>query len=312
LPHTFGKWAVPNIAIPAVQLAVDDLKSRGKPVPPKAAATPGEYVNSFKGTIHGSKGAFVESGPALADAAANFALRSFAEDTMMREFLLRMTHGDDIHNLYDPKNLTTLVPDAAGGYTFSYDTHGGAHFDVTLDSSKVVKQVKGTGLKQKRAAGVVGTGYRSAAPGQVTNADLNAAHVIADEFLGSGYKNSLNLIATSARFNRQDMVRAEKTIKTLYAALKPSDFDLTVDVEWTTVNSAVIAAQIAAALPSETAASIAAKIAAFAAKVDPGFQRVLKITYTAEMYRATATGRTLIAPPLIISIGPDLHLGWPF
>jgi hypothetical protein len=311
LPHDYGTWAVGNIAIPAVQLAIEDLKSRAKPVPPKAEATPGEYVNSFKGTIHDSNGAFVESGPALADAAANFALRSFAEDTMMREFLMRMSDGDDIHNLYDPKNLTKLVPNAAGGFTFSYDTHGGAHFETTLDASKVVKQVKGTGLKRKRAAGVVGPGYRSTAPGQVTNADLNAAHVIADDFLGSGYKNSLNLIPTSATFNQDDMAVVEDEIRALVKIHSPSDFDLTVDVEWTTVHDPAVVAQIAAAMPAETAASIATKIAAFAAKVNPGFQRVLRITYTAQLYRATAAGRTPIGPPLIRIIGPDLHLGWP-
>ncbi|HEY0015720.1 MAG TPA: DUF4157 domain-containing protein [Longimicrobium sp.] len=310
-PHDFGKWAEANIGIPAVQLAVDDLKSKKKPVPPKAESSAGEYLDSFKGTIHNSKGAFVESGPALTDTATNFALRSFAEDTMLREFIMRMTHGDDIHNLYAPKNLTALAPNGTGGYTFSYDTHGGAHFDVTLDGSKVLKQVKGTGLKRKAAAGVVGTGYRSTAPGQVANADLNAAHVIADDFLGSGYKSSLNLIATSAKFNQDDMSKVEDEIRRLIKLVKPDDFDLTVDVEWTVVNDPVIAAQIAAAMPSETAASIATKIAAFAAKVDPGFQRVQRITYTAELYKLTPGGRTAAHPPLIRFIGPDLYLGWP-
>ncbi|PWN64225.1 hypothetical protein [Chryseobacterium viscerum] len=42
---------------------------------------------------------------------------------------------------------------------------------------------------------------------------LNSAHIIGDQFLGSGYKKGLNLILTSDEFNKQTMADAEDTLQ---------------------------------------------------------------------------------------------------
>jgi hypothetical protein len=43
--------------------------------------------------------------------------------------------------------------------------------------------------------------------------DLDSAHILADQFLGSGYKSALNLLVTSGPFNKQTMKKAEDSIK---------------------------------------------------------------------------------------------------
>lgn len=43
--------------------------------------------------------------------------------------------------------------------------------------------------------------------------DLDSAHILADQFLGSGYKTALNLLLTSGKFNKETMGDAEKDIK---------------------------------------------------------------------------------------------------
>lgn len=309
--HSFGTWATSTIAVPALQLAAEEVKGEGKPVLPDAENKPADFVNRFKGSIHGASGAFVESGRALSDAAANFGLRSSAEDTMQREFGIRLRFGDDVHNLYVPKATTGLVVQPGGGFVLDYDTYGGAHFHVTLDASRVTRQVKGTGLKRKSQAGVSGRGYWTTAPGQVPNADLNAAHVVADRFLGSGYKSAFNLIPTSAKFNQGDMGDVEDEIEDAIDTNGSNEFELTVDLDYTTVHDPVIVAAISAAMPTETAANIAAKLAVFAAKVGPGFQRVLLVTYHAELYKVDTTGKKTKVFVYHKSIGPDLYLGWP-
>jgi hypothetical protein len=314
--HDFGEMAVTRMAIPAVQLAVEQVEARsGTPVTGNAKTNPGKYVSSFKSTIHGesgSKGAFVESGQALEGAVANWGVRAHAEDTLLREFTMRLTFGDTVHNLYEPKKETGLIPRADGGFTLEYDTHANAHFRVDLDSSKALQKVKGTRLQHKSQAGVAGRGYWSGVG--IPDVDLNAAHAIADQFLGSGYKAAFNLIPTSPIFNQVNMSREEKALELLIDTLKANEFDMEVTVTWTTVQPnallSTIVAAVIARFPSETPATVSAKVAAFAAKVGPGFQRVLSVRYQADYYQNTAAGRSHVGQ-YDNAIGPDLFLGWP-
>ncbi len=62
---------------------------------------------------------------------------------------------------------------------------------------------------------------------------FDSAHLVADWFSGSGYKDALNLTVTSAEYNRQTMGDAEKNIATKIKNVeKESIFDLTVAAKW--------------------------------------------------------------------------------
>lgn len=67
----------------------------------------------------------------------------------------------------------------------------------------------------------------------VTGENLNNAHVIANWFHGSGYRESLNLMTTSDTFNQETMGDVEDTIADIVRK-NPSikTFDMEVHVEW--------------------------------------------------------------------------------
>ena len=66
----------------------------------------------------------------------------------------------------------------------------------------------------------------------------HSAHLLADQFMGSGYREALNLVLTSGVYNTQTMGGAERAIRAViegYLAQYPQDlitFDLQVNVEW--------------------------------------------------------------------------------
>jgi hypothetical protein len=62
---------------------------------------------------------------------------------------------------------------------------------------------------------------------------FESAHILADEFLGSGYKEALNLLVTSQEYNRKTMAGAEKEVKKEVKDNQPSGlFNLTVSARW--------------------------------------------------------------------------------
>ncbi len=120
---------------------------------------------------------------------------------------------------------------------------------------------------------------------------LDSAHVVADWFGGSGYKQALNLSVTSAEYNRVVMGGAEKNIvKTVERKDAASLFDLTVTARWdylrdneiiATVNKTAISRQLNVAegqARDELAKDAEAELSrVLASKQDP--RRVLGVDY---------------------------------
>lgn len=67
---------------------------------------------------------------------------------------------------------------------------------------------------------------------------FDSAHLVADWFSGSGYKEALNLTVTSAEYNRKTMGDAEKKIAS--ELNKDSIFDLTVTSTWDTLDDSEV------------------------------------------------------------------------
>lgn len=158
------------------------------------------------------------------------------------------------HNYYYPREVRRnsekgLLPD--GTYQMIYKGYKSAQFTVTVGEGDLVKSVEGTALAMK----VPGTrGVTQASPNiaPAQNQELDRTHLIADRFSGSGYKESLNLVTCSLRYNREFMGNTEKSIATYLNKNLPtrdSEFNLKVDVDWATgktpqemVNQLVVAA----------------------------------------------------------------------
>jgi hypothetical protein len=319
----YATWAVSTIALPALDLAAEEALNRGKWPGDKAIDTPEEYLSDYKGSINDGSGAFVASGRALGDTAAFATMQSTAEDTLMHEFVNRMVAGGEtVHNKFAPQKVSAMTATASGGFEFSYDTAGNAHFTVQLDSSHTITSIKGTRLRHKSQLGISGRGYWTDATGQVSKADLNASHLVADQFLGTGYKTKFkgvtitsNLIACSAKFNQDDMADVEDALRDALKAPGVAEFDLEVKVEWMSVKHQDIVDAVTAEIMKKTGRADKAVIEGevqgvvntFAGKVAPAFKRVKLVTYDASI--KDATGKEI--DKFFRTIGPDLWLGYP-
>jgi hypothetical protein len=319
----YAGWAVANIALPAVTLAADEAFTRGTWPGDKAIDTPDKYLNGFKGTINAGDGAFVASGRALGDTAAFSTMRSTAEDTLLNEFVNRMVAGGEtVHNKFAPRNVSDLTATTSGGFEFTYDTAGNAHFTVTLDSSHTIRSIRGERLQHKSALAIAGRGYWTDATGQVSKTDLNASHLIGDQFLGTGYKTKIkklnitsNLIACSAKFNQDDMAQIEDELAQALKKPGVAEFDMEVTVDWMAVNDSAIVDAVTDEIMAAThrtdraiiQGEVQTKITTFAGKVAPAFKRVALVTYDATI--KDAAGKQIAK--FWRTIGPDLWLGFP-
>lgn len=153
------------------------------------------------------------------------------------------------HQKYKPKNFKWLDDDQTiCEYTYE-GMEGSISFKGTLDKNKLADTMTGTGLKLKKAAKIFGRGSTTDSSGRkATDKNLDASHMIADEFMGSGYKSSQNIVTTSDVYNREKMRDEEKKIKAeidkkileiemMGGSTDDVTFDLTVDVDWTEVKS---------------------------------------------------------------------------
>lgn len=74
---------------------------------------------------------------------------------------------------------------------------------------------------------------------------FDSAHILADWFGGSGYKEALNLVVTSAEYNRVVMGGAEKNIvRDIKSKSEDSLFDLSVTATWDVLSDSEIKSQI--------------------------------------------------------------------
>jgi hypothetical protein len=143
------------------------------------------------------------------------------ESTSNKKIKQAIIASADEHNKYKPQNITPSIKNDQFFLNFDYGEDaerlgGKRDFMVRLNlidaqSGIVDQSTTGRNLTLKEE----GTRGRTASAGEIAEAgfsDLNSAHILADWFEGSGYKSSLNLIATSAHYNQEIMGRAEKLI----------------------------------------------------------------------------------------------------
>jgi hypothetical protein len=146
--------------------------------------------------------------------------------------------------VYNPSGATSKDPPTEDkAYTLSYSTFNGQSFTVSVSASGVTESItssnlnlKATGGPQLRANTVEDAGSRRVNEGQ------HNAHLIADEFRGSGFKPSQNVATTSGTYNAD--VRANATMRWAEIGIGnwiqdtaededvPAEFALTVDVGW--------------------------------------------------------------------------------
>jgi DNA/RNA non-specific endonuclease len=200
------------------------------------------------------------------------------------------------HDEFKPKKLTTTGPSA-----FRYETKNGASFDVEIGEDKLIKSIKGTKLLLKANPGQ-GRGIMEDPPGHVTGENLHRAHLIADQFGGSGYAKSANLITTSGHFNTNIMGHYENMIKGIILNTSPWQVVLTVEVKWMELLNDEVLNAILKNWPNKNVNAVRSEIDAFIKRSNPGCKRVADVNYDLKLNGAENSSFNE-------STGPDLWLG---
>lgn len=213
------------------------------------------------------------------------------------------------HKEYYPQNI--VVESDEEGTEITYTTRAGKTFVVRLDPSGMVKSIKGHNLQLKSEAGIKERGYTARAGRKTTRLGLHSAHLIADQFMGSGYKAAANLAATSDKYNLVSMAAAEDEIKEFIIRTGATEFDLEVSITWGDLNDnkarAAIEERLLAEKPElrdEDLGDLEAEINSNLQGASGNLKRVMGIVYEVDV--KTAAGKT---ERLTISLGPDTWLG---
>ncbi|WGH74150.1 DUF4157 domain-containing protein [Tenacibaculum tangerinum] len=146
------------------------------------------------------------------------------------------------HKNFKPKKLT-IIENKDGSYEATYETQRADHqeeqeivgdpptfvikirFDDILDDLKdvPVESREVTGLNLVSKPGKTGRGRHDSA---ATGSGFDNAHIIGDQFGGSGYNHSLNIHPSSPEYNKKEMGDVEEEMARVFAR-KQQNYNLT-------------------------------------------------------------------------------------
>jgi len=206
------------------------------------------------------------------------------------------------HEKYEPKNrIKTKIEDGATRIT--YETAGGAQFDALISADQLTHSISGKKLKLKENLKIEGRGKTQDSPGFIANANLNRSHLIADQFLGSGYKSAANLVSASEKYNKLKMGKIEDDIVKLIEIHKAKEFNLLVKVKFGQLKKDMVIKQILGKIPAEIKDKVKASIEQFASQ-HPNFKVILAVNYQVTLTNAE-TNQVI---DMKFDIGPDTYL----
>jgi hypothetical protein len=135
------------------------------------------------------------------------------------------------HTLFEPIILDVVYnDDGTRTVTYKYEDDSlPMEFTVTQRlSDYMTTSIEGANL----SCTGLGRGVTEQVDTHKSGEGMNNAHLIANWFHGSGYRESLNLVSTSASFNQNAMRGVEDDIAALADEVGAASFDMTVTVEW--------------------------------------------------------------------------------
>jgi hypothetical protein len=213
------------------------------------------------------------------------------------------------HSRFMPNIIQTW--EDANTRFIKYDTVSGQTFTVTEDKKTGLESVV-TGRKLRL---FTGRGVTQDSPHFRKDMNFNRAHIIANEFGGSGYRDSLNLATTSDHYNKKVMRGAELEIGEMVEDFAFAngmewhevEFDMDVTVTFGELDDGHVLRLVKKKLRlpdrRDLAAEIERKIRQ--GKIDPDLKRVVKVVYTVLGMRA---GRKKAGKQAPIVIKEDVWL----
>jgi Domain of unknown function (DUF4157)/DNA/RNA non-specific endonuclease len=213
-------------------------------------------------------------------------------------------HSEGIpeHSKYEPKSRTETTI-KGGGTDIQYETAGGAKFHAIVSADRMKFSISGTKLKLKHDLKIEGRGITQDSPGFIANANLNRSHLIADLFLGSGYKSGANLVSASSTYNNVEMGKVEDDIVRLIKVNKAKEFNLSVKAKLGELKKADIVQQILNTVPAQEREMVKASVEQFASQ-HPAFKVILEVNYQVTLTNAE-TNEVVSMP---FNLGPDKYL----
>lgn len=219
--------------------------------------------------------------------------------------------GSATHNKFYPEEIKeNILPDGRKEITYKY-AEGEQQFKVILNTDGYPTSIKG----DKLTVHDLGRGTTQDSKGKIINAGMDAAHLIANMFGGSGYKEAQNIIATSAEYNQIVMRKKEDTImKYILDEKEAKYFSMQVDLEFVKDNTTFEISAIRKALADYAKAdddrhslSDSALLQQIEMRLKQTDQkRVKKVVYLVELF---ADGdKSIKAQPFFIN-EPDLLFG---
>jgi hypothetical protein len=187
-------------------------------------------------------------------------------------------------------------------------------FAVRVDKDGMIRETKGSKLTLKALDGTQGSGKMGQSPAHQLNSDMHNAHLIADRFRGSGYREAHNLVTTSSYYNLNVMSKSEMEIaKFVEEHDERAKFDLKIAVDWEKFDPGKATRAILQQMqqmpawqdkdrPAEDMRNIFEK---YFWKFNSQLYRVLRLQYDVTVY---PRGKAPVDMQPI-KCGPDIHLG---
>lgn len=134
-------------------------------------------------------------------------VHDFGEEFKLND--LTAPKGKKLHNKFFPYKIGTQLLEGGGKRIIYGYEEGNQKFTIDIPASGYPTKVVGDQLTLHD----LGRGYTQDPDGKVKNTGMDAAHIIANMFGGSGYKIGENIVATSAEYNQKTMRRREDQIR---------------------------------------------------------------------------------------------------
>lgn len=228
---------------------------------------------------------------------------------------------DREHDQFKPASLQEER--GSGATRISYTTNDGRQSFRALVNNDTGMQMSivGNNLSLKGSEDMQSRGVTQDSGRLTTNMDMDRSHLIADQFKGSGYKNSSNLITASAHFNREVMSAVEDRIKGSIVRFGQANPDATirfsmgVQVFWGEVVAQSVIQQIVNSpwfqenyphwKQSEIEAHLSAKFAEYG---QAKLKRCMNVQYAVVPIAKKSDGSEVRGDPLSFKSGPDLWM----
>lgn len=280
------------------------------------------------GQVHGQQDPFQRSLGELQTLILDGSRRRAALQVLREEYVESvLRYGGGEHYLYKPL-FDTALDDSQfpAQLVYRYAFEDSPEFRIPLEPATNVTRISGHNLRFKTTQEEIG-GRRGLTEGETGNRELmrNASHLIADRFMGSGYRAAANLIETSAYYNQQVMAEAENRIEDFIRGIADQQaggriedvtFNMDVEARWGPFLSASALTMISQEIldrhaPQNTDAreelrrQITSHVGELAA-AGRSLKRVMRVTYRVDVI---VRGDTQNARQMTCEIGPDVYLG---